>query len=241
MVHIMATFVLRSVSFASARLALSYQWRKNGPISISTLSSKIRFRMISSSSSKVDAHTEDDGLATPMEMIEAALPSLCIAELKMIPARLYFSKKDYNLPENAFTLMNDGTIEVLEVRDDDDPQLCYEKGSFAKFVTMKIKGIEETVNLHYLMHDTNYDKLFDQYYVLEPKMEISISIGSCRFFFASESPLSEKYDAGSYEVLSQLHKALGIPEDKTKQMIYPLVYPYILRSYNAPKVLPLQC
>ncbi|XP_019862269.1 PREDICTED: uncharacterized protein LOC109590841 [Amphimedon queenslandica] len=142
---------------ASARQLLSHQWRKNGPISIFTLSRKRLCHMMSSSSSRIDTQTEDDGLA-PMEVIKAALPSLSLAELKRlekkIPELLYFCPKVEYLPANAYTLISNGTIKVLEVTDNhDDDWLSGDVADFlSKCIKMKIKGIEETVNLNYIQY-----------------------------------------------------------------------------------------
>ena len=149
-----------------------------------------------------------------MEAFVAALPNLTKEELKIllkkIPPLLYFDLKDDNdrgLPSNATTLLNEGTIEVLEM---DEPR------AVAGSIKMKIKGLEETVNIEYIQ-----DSVGD--YV---QLEFSIEIGEERYNYRM-SPYGDSIDhSGTSKVLKQLHEVLGVPKHQTANMIYLLIYPY---------------
>ena len=154
-----------------------------------------------------------------MEAFVAALPNLTKEELKIllkkIPPLLYFDLKyenDDGLPSNATTLLNEGTIEVLEM---DEPR------AVAGSIKMKIKGIEETVNIEYIRTvDIEYiqDSVGD--YV---QLEFSIEIGGERYNYR-ESPENFGTDhSGTSKVLKQLHEVLGVPKHQTANMIYLLI------------------
>ena len=113
-----------------------------------------------------------------MEAFVAALPNLTKEELKIllkkIPPLLYFDLKDENgdrLPSNATTLLNEGTIEVLEIDEPDAVAGSISKYDKMKYIKMKIKGIEETVNIEY-MQDWEGDCV---------QLEFSIKIGGERY------------------------------------------------------------
>ena len=57
-------------------------------------------------------------------------------------------------PSNAAALVTDGTIQVLEILQDEDSWANYDHCKVAEFVKMKVKGIEEIVELYYFSYGT---------------------------------------------------------------------------------------
>ena len=149
-----------------------------------------------------------------MEAFVAALPNLTKEELKIllkkIPPLLYFDLKDEIddwLPSNATTLLNEGSIEVLEI---DEPDAV--AGSISKKIKMKIKGIEETVNIELTV---NIEYLVGDCV----QLDFSIKIGEEGYYYRN-SPDGDSIDhSGTSKVLKQLHEVLGVPKHQTAKLI----------------------
>ena len=154
---------------------------------------------------------------------------------KYFPAE--FQEKD-NCPSNAAALVADGTIQVLEVLDneDEDVWLCYEETSAEK-IKMAVEGINEIVQLGYIQHGGKHTWTMSVSFKIGD-LERKYAWGDCSgaprardsYFSHSRGPSRIPCNITGNDpknmVLQMLHKALGIPEHERKEMINLLFFPY---------------
>lgn len=169
-----------------------------------------------------------------MEAILSQLPSLSTEQLQLLgkkslsaaKIRSYFDRIEQDdkglLPANATSLVQDGTIQVLEVIES-PPYRGFKVGRPCKTIfkegldidiKIKIRGIEDPVELYYIWYDSH--RLCYQ--------SMSIKIGEQKYVLDEHRFIGGERDG--YKVLKRLHEALGIPKHQTAKMIKLLFWPY---------------